>query len=351
MRRCGVKNTRSKRRFSKEEQKARLTAHTLRQQYTRTELENERGYHLYKLWEEYKAKGILNPAIGIFWVSKVNAHGKHKGDKILKRTEMLDFVAKGGKVREIHHYKDKVTNQCIKNLAHFMDVPMPGQHGFTSQRNVFTNLGVHLKTENNSILNIDLEDAFHQVSQKDVYYILKRVFDINAKTAQEMASFFCENGRLFQGCPVSPLIFNIYTANLAKSMAGIKWLTFSQYADDLTFSLKGEYISHRLIKWLISIIEDCGCKANPSKVVRQRLRPNTNGGEVTGIKVWHNGAHHWRTKPRNGNVMDNNLRLLEYLMAKGLQFSRRMAKDGSQIPLMNIKEGLTCWRQNATANT
>lgn len=344
-----MKFKRSARKRSKAEQRARLNAATLREKYTRTELEYERGYKLFKLWSENEA--ILDPAIGIFWVSKVNLHGLHKGDKILNKADMLSFVSKGGKVREIHCYKDKATNEVVRLMAKHMDVPVDGQHGFTASKNVFTNMGEHLNADTKAVLNIDLEDAFHQVSQEDVFHILRQVFDINRATAAKMAAFFCENGRLFQGCPVSPLLFNIYTARLAKSMKGIKWLQFSQYADDLTFSLTNEYIGFKLIKWLIRIIEDCGCKANPSKVIRQRLKEGGKGGEITGIKLWHKSAHHWRTKPRNGKSMANNIRLFDHLIDMGITHSKRLNKQGKPILLEQIKDGLKHWELNATANT
>lgn len=266
---------------------------------------------------------------------------------------MQDFVAKGGKVREIHHFRDDYTNEAIKRLTYWMDIPMDGQHGFTRGQNVFTNLGEHLNDDTRGLLNIDLEDAFHQVKESDVFHILRVVFGLNKTTASEMAHFFCENGKLFQGNPVSPLIFNIYTARLAKSLKAIKWLKFSQYADDLTFSFSNEYVSYRTIKWLVRIIKDCGCKANPQKVVRQRVRPNSAGGEITGIRLWHTkpSTHHWRTCPRRNKHFKSNYRLMEYLLSKGITESRRKDKNGKPIQIEQIKEGLRNWMTQATAET
>lgn len=90
-----------------------------------------------------------------------------------------------------------------------------------------------------------------------------------------------------QGAPTSPVLSNIVCETLDSRLSGLAkrfGLTYSRYADDMTFSSYHRVYAKDSVFWaeLHSIIEECGFRLNDSKT---RLLKKGTRQEVTGITV------------------------------------------------------------------
>lgn len=91
------------------------------------------------------------------------------------------------------------------------------------------------------------------------------IFRINKKDATQFAKNMCLNGFIFQGNPIAPLIFNIWSINIGYRMKRAGFIV-SQYADDIFVISKYEYVSYKIIRLLCNIICDSGWQVNKQKV-------------------------------------------------------------------------------------
>ena len=112
-------------------------------------------------------------------------------------------------------------------------------HGFTKEKSIHTNAYTHKNRK--YVLNFDIQDFFPSINFGRVrgYFIKNKNFNCSKKIATIIAQIACHNNQLPQGSPCSPVISNliahlldIYLVQLAKKYK----LTYSRYADDITFS-------------------------------------------------------------------------------------------------------------------
>jgi len=172
-------------------------------------------------------------------------------------------------------------------------------HGFVgSGKGIISNAEQHKKKL--YVLNIDLEDFFHSVNFGRVQGIFRnKPFNMGYKAATVLAQVCTHNGRLPQGASTSPVISNLAAASLDKRLVTLAkkfHLTYTRYADDLTFSsnrvfpkvlIEKEIQDNGLYKYRIgSVLEqailDSGSKVNHSKT---RLQHKSQRQEVTGLVV------------------------------------------------------------------
>ncbi len=112
-------------------------------------------------------------------------------------------------------------------------------HGFRRGHSIVTNAQPHHGRR--FVLNLDLKDFFPSFNFGRVrgFFIKSKAFELNEKVATLMAQIACHKNELPQGSPCSPVISDLMAhlldARLAK-MAKTARVTYSRYADDLTFS-------------------------------------------------------------------------------------------------------------------
>lgn len=160
--------------------------------------------------------------------------------------------------------------------------------GFTRNRSIITNCNRHRNKR--LVLNMDLEgffDSFHFGRVKG-YFQKNKNFMLPEEVAICLANLACYKGKLPQGAPSSPVITNLICAILDRRISFLakKYrLTYTRYADDLTFSTnmksfledKDDFISE-----ITTVIEKSGFKINHSKT---RLTYHRSRQEVTGLVV------------------------------------------------------------------
>ena len=184
-------------------------------------------------------------------------------------------------------------NDCLAEIEGKLSSPA---HGFKPGRSIFTNAAHHRGRR--YVLNLDLKDFFPSIHFGRIagYFEKSRDFGLDPKTARIMANILCHNSSLPQGAPSSPVVSNllarmldIHLARLAKRNR----LTYTRYADDLTFSTNlkvfPEAVAMRVSEhaWelgpeLISTIGSCGFSIND---IKTRMLYRSSRQEVTGLVV------------------------------------------------------------------
>jgi RNA-directed DNA polymerase len=115
----------------------------------------------------------------------------------------------------------------------------PLSHGFRRKHSIITNARLHKRRR--YVLNLDLDNFFPTFNFGRVrgFFIHNNSFKLHEKVATIIAQIACFENSLPQGSPCSPIIadliahlLDVRLAQLAKN----NQLTYSRYADDLTFS-------------------------------------------------------------------------------------------------------------------
>lgn len=196
------------------------------------------------------------------------------------------ITAPTGKLKDIQ--------KCISVLvAPYYQVP-DCVHGFAEGKSVASNASMH--TAKNYVLNIDLKDFFPTITYTRVVKSLKElgfndeVSDIIARLCtipmwDEQIQML--RNSLPQGSPASPLLSNIVCSTLDKRLTDLAQrygLTYSRYADDMTFSSDHSVYAKdsKFLKELENIVESSGFKINEKKT---RLQKKGSRQEVTGLIV------------------------------------------------------------------
>lgn len=175
----------------------------------------------------------------------------------------------------------------------------PSAHGFVMKRSIVTNAAPH--TGKRWVLNIDLADFFPSTNLPAIRALFRDMpFSMGREAAQTMAELCTYRYGLPQGAPTSPVLSNLAAGGLDLRLASLAEqfkLTYSRYADDITFSTNAMVFppliatvtmtsaGERLVQAgneLIKAVESCGFRIKPSKT---RLQHATQRQEVTGLGV------------------------------------------------------------------
>ena len=167
-------------------------------------------------------------------------------------------------------------------------------HGFVEGRSVVTNASKHIKR--NYVLNIDLKDFFPTITYTRVMKALMEL-GFNEEVSDTIARLctiplWDESSQMLrnalpQGSPASPLLSNIVCSSLDQRLMALAkrfGLTYSRYADDITFSSNHSVYAKEgdFMKKLDEIVRSSGFKINEKKT---RLQKKGSRQEVTGLIV------------------------------------------------------------------
>jgi RNA-directed DNA polymerase len=180
-------------------------------------------------------------------------------------------------------------------------VPVEAQaHGFVPQRSIVTNATPHVGR--GVVINLDLKDFFPTITFGRVKGLFKQL-GYSEHVATVLGLLTTEPPRvaveidgkvlhvalgarqLPQGACTSPAITNVLCWRLDRRLQGLaekQQLSYTRYADDLTFSGDDETRIARLLKSIRGVISAEGFVENPKKThVMRRARQQ----EVTGVVV------------------------------------------------------------------
>lgn len=174
--------------------------------------------------------------------------------------------------------------------------------GFRKNLSIKDNANYHLNK--NYIIKLDISDFFPSISQARVYGLFRKKFDFNHEISSYLSWFCTYENQLPQWAPTSPMLANIIWSYLDKKILLLleklnSWnsklnLTYSRYADDLTFSYDSQKLNpNKLIKTIQNIIEEEGFLLNIRKI---RFFSGNQKKEVTWIIVNNEKTSIWRKK-------------------------------------------------------
>lgn len=188
--------------------------------------------------------------------------------------------------------------QYVNEILKALYTPSEYAMGFTEGRSVVTNARRHLGK--NYVFNTDLKDFFPSIDQARVWSrlqmkplrlsrsiagIIAGLCSISKKTEEGEMRFV-----LPQGAPTSPILTNMVCDKLDRRLGGVArrfGLTYSRYADDITFSSMHNVFAEDgdFMRELRRVIVDQHFVINERKT---RLQKRGARQEVTGLIV---GSH------------------------------------------------------------
>lgn len=191
----------------------------------------------------------------------------------------------------------KCIQSCVRILLDALYTPSEPAMGFVQGRSIVDNAKKHLNK--NYVYNIDLKDFFPSIKQGRVWKRLQLApFNFPFEVASLLAGICCiktdginERGKcvcvLPQGSPVSPLLTNAICDVLDQKLNKLAKkfeLTYSRYADDITFSSNHNVFGEdsTFCKELQRIVTQQGFEINEKKT---RLQKFWQRQEVTGLIV------------------------------------------------------------------
>lgn len=176
-------------------------------------------------------------------------------------------------------FADIILN-CVSEIQQQDKKFLATNHGFEKYKSIISNARVHQSKK--YLLNIDIKDFFESIHFGRIkgYLSNDKHFKLHNKTAEIIASLatYGEKKRLPQGSPLSPilsvLIGSILDEKLMKIAKTYK-LSYTRYADDITFSSNRDFSNYLLKKdnngkWKLKnkinkLIEDSGFQINKDK--------------------------------------------------------------------------------------
>jgi len=174
--------------------------------------------------------------------------------------------------------------------AYYLCVKPKEVHGFVvnphylgTHCNIVENAKVH--TRKKYVLNIDLKDFFPSITAKQVKKIFtSHYFNFNEQLANALTLLVTYEGKLPIGAPTSPVISNFICHQLDSNLINFckgNHLTYTRYADDLTFS-SDTVISNDNTLDIINLIKKNNFEINEKKL---RLKNSNRRQTVTGLTV------------------------------------------------------------------
>ncbi len=151
---------------------------------------------------------------------------------------------------------------------------------FIKSRSIVVNAEKHINK--NFVLNLDLKDFFGSIKFDRVFRVFYYL-GYTKKVSYMLSKLVTKDGALPQGAPTSPYLSNIICLKLDKRLSGLAkkyGLSYSRYADDITFS--GFQNPEEYLTVIYSIIKEEKFIINFKKT---RIQSQYYRQEVTGLVV------------------------------------------------------------------
>ncbi|MGM0609357.1 MAG: reverse transcriptase domain-containing protein [Candidatus Muiribacteriota bacterium] len=202
------------------------------------------------------------------------------------------ITKKSGKDRELNIpplFTKMMQKKILDILSELYQAPKP-VHGFIKSendctKNIISNAKQHVRKK--IVINVDIENFFDTINFGRVRgMFLSKPFEVDEKIATRLAQLISHDNKLPQGAPTSPIVSNIICKRLDHQLIKIAKqykLTYTRYADDITFSTnKIDIDIEKVITNIEQIINSNGFSINNDKTRVQRANHTQI---VTGLKV------------------------------------------------------------------
>lgn len=202
-------------------------------------------------------------------------------NNVQRRCKTFRLRKKHGGYREITAPKGSLRGilNALNILLQTYDEPTPWAFGFVCGRSVVDNARPHVGKR--YILNLDLKDFFPTITRQQVADCLTAepfgFSSLAVKLISGLATVRTKNNKevLAQGFATSPTLSNFICREMDKEIAGVaaaQGITFTRYADDLTFSSDTDILRPQgeLVQQVKAIVERYGFRLNEEKTHLQR---------------------------------------------------------------------------------
>ena len=172
-----------------------------------------------------------------------------------------------------------IQRRILRRILEQTDLP-ECVHGFRKGRSTGTAARPHVGKE--VVVCCDIKDFFHTITTKRVWGVFRTLI-INPRISNLLAALTTYKGRLPQGAPTSPMIANLVCRRLDRRLMGIaasRGITYTRYADDMTFSGGPETPS--ILKAVRTVLEEEGFTLAEEKT---RILRRGRRQEVCGVVV------------------------------------------------------------------
>jgi len=125
------------------------------------------------------------------------------------------------------------------------------------------------------LLKLDIKDFFPSITQDRIFALFRTLYGFDYSTSMYLAWLCCYNNQLPQWAPTSPILANLIARFLdyrilwlIKKYNEKEWLnlTYSRYADDLTFSFNKNMKVNLFISYIIELLLEEGFFPNYDKI-------------------------------------------------------------------------------------
>ncbi|MFJ5335391.1 retron St85 family RNA-directed DNA polymerase [Pectobacterium sp. CHL-2024] len=212
----------------------------------------------------------------------INAPDKYKLFTIPKRKHGNRLIAQPSK--ELKHYQRQIGNLILFPIH---DAAM----AYCKGKSIRDNALFH--ANNSYLLKMDLENFFNSITPDLFWNVWSQTWDLpdnNDAFFIERLIFWRFQGELILsvGAPSSPLISNFcmyYFDKKVQELCNEKYIIYSRYADDLTFSSNVKNILFEIPKLITELLDDLfggALRVNRSKTIYSSKAHNRH---VTGITL------------------------------------------------------------------
>jgi len=139
--------------------------------------------------------------------------------------------------------------------------------GFTPRKSILENAAFHVGKQH--LVRIDIEDFFPSIGQGEVEPVFQS-FGYKPNVVNLLSRLALLDGELPQGAPTSPYLANLVflpSDEAIQILATERNITYSRYADDLTFSSEAPFDSDFLLR-IEKVIEGAGFSINRAKFLK-----------------------------------------------------------------------------------
>lgn len=183
--------------------------------------------------------------------------------------EFINIKKKNNTKRVLRKPKLKIKEIQALILQNYLEkiIVSDNATGFVKGRGIIDNAGAHKKSE--KILKLDLKNFFDTINEDMILKSLKNRssnLSYNYNFARMIADITTVDNLLPTGAPSSPYLSNIVCYKLdfrINKFCSKRDITYTRYADDLTFS--GKNITNRFYDQIKKIVEDEGFTINNDK--------------------------------------------------------------------------------------
>lgn len=292
----------------------------------------DRNFHLHcqEIREIVDRTELHGFRYGTFYINK-DTKARYKNSSGLSSEEI-------SRLRKINYPEKNLKTACkeINDIMGEWCANIDWIHGFSKNAGVATNAIAHAKINPKHMINIDLKNAFNQITYQNIKDFAEHCLLFNSKQARKLAEMLTKNGRMVQGNPLSPTILNLMCIILDLRLNGIAkrlGLVYTRYADDLTIS-SPSFLKHSFIKFLLNIIkEENFLVNNKTKVMKTQM-------EVTGINLIHKDFGSAKLIPKRRKLRSK-IRALEHRKTKGQTTIKSDNNEDIQIDM--VISGINAW--------